>query len=214
MNITSLEDATESVLLHLLTEDQDWDQLITNLEDLAKERKRQAGMESHHIEPLREETISLWPLEHLAIHICHAKLEPSDSYNAKVAAFVRPFPGGYRRLLTLPDPLLSKVLNLGQSRPSNQGAGKLQYIHAEKDNKGRSLAAIKAAKVSSLKRQVPVKVTNLITKEITIYSSVKEAAEGTGIRRQNLSSYLTGYVSYLPRLVQGRYSYEVVPEKK
>jgi len=207
MKILSLRDATESVLFSLINEDQDWSFLIKNLEETAGSRKPEQGMECHHIEPLRQEEIYLWPLEHLAIHICHAKVEHSDSHNAKVAAFVRPFPGGYRRLLTLTEPLFTMVLSLGQSRPSNKGQGKLQHIHQDKDERGRSLVAVRATRVSVLKRQIPIKVTDLVTGEVTVYRSVKEAAECTGIYRQRLSSYLTGYVKYLPKSVRNRYSY-------
>jgi hypothetical protein len=210
MSTLSLEGATEGTLLSLLLEDHDWNYLIADREMVAKKRKREPGMECHHLEPEREITIQLWPLEHLAIHICHAKQEPSDSYNAKVAAFIRPFPGGFRRLLALSEPLHSLVLNLGQSRPSNKGRGKLQHIHNDRDENGRSLAALKAAQVSSIKRQLPVRVTNLNTGEAIIYPSVKIAAESTGILRQNLSSFLTGYVKYLPTRVREKYSYEVL----
>jgi hypothetical protein len=208
MNVSTLENADESILLYLFLNEQNWAYLISDLEKIAKNRIKQAGMERHHLEPERKEVIHLWTLEHLAIHICHAKLQPSDSYNAKVAAFVKAFPGGFRRLVSLSDPLHSYVLNLGQSRPSNKGKGNLQCIHQSKDEKGRSLVALKAAKISAKRRQIPVKVTNLMTGNTQVFPSVKDAAEATGILRQNLSSYLTGYITYLPRKVQGVYLYE------
>lgn len=96
----------------------DWSSLIFDLEEFACFRGYLPGMEEHHIEPDRERTIYLWPLEHLAIHICHAKLNPTDSTHAKVGAFVKAFPGSFRRIIPLSDLLKSKVLSFGQTRPS------------------------------------------------------------------------------------------------
>jgi hypothetical protein len=71
----------------------------------------------HHIEPERIETINLTPLEHLAIHICLAKLNPSDSNRAKVSCFVKPYPGTHDYTpIKISDDLQSQVLSFGQSR--------------------------------------------------------------------------------------------------
>jgi hypothetical protein len=85
---------------------------------VARERAKVKGMEEHHIEPEREEIVFLFPLEHLAIHICQAKVSPSDSSHAKVGAFVKAFPGSYRRIISLPEDTLNLVLSFGQTRPS------------------------------------------------------------------------------------------------
>jgi hypothetical protein len=114
----NLRNANETILLALLDHDQDWADLIFNLEEFACFRGYLPGMEEHHIEPERDRTIYLWPLEHLAIHICHAKLSPTDSNHAKVGAFVKPFPGSYRRIVPLTDRTYDLVLSFGQTRPS------------------------------------------------------------------------------------------------
>jgi hypothetical protein len=123
---------------------------------------------------------------------------------------VKPFPGGFRRLLSLPEPLNSLVLNLGQSRPSNKGKGKLQYLHEKKDGKGRSLTALRAIQASSKKRQIPVKVTDLLTGSVSVFDSIKDAAEATGAHRSSLSSYFKGTLRNLPPSVRGKFVYEIL----
>jgi hypothetical protein len=114
----SLADATPGTISHLLRNTCDWNCLIEQVITLARVREKSAGMEEHHIEPSREEVVWLHPLEHLAIHICEAKLNPSDSTHAKVGAFVKSFPGSYRRIVRLPKETRSLVLSFGQTRPS------------------------------------------------------------------------------------------------
>jgi hypothetical protein len=116
--MVSLRNATEDTIFTLLKCDLDWSSLIFDLEEFACFRGYLPGMENHHVEPERERTIYLWGLEHLAIHICHAKLNPTDSTHAKVGAFVKAFPGSFRRILPLSDPLKGEVLSFGQTRPS------------------------------------------------------------------------------------------------
>lgn len=123
----NLRNANETILLTLLDHDQDWADLIFDLEEFACFRGYLPGMEEHHIEPERDRTIYLWPLEHLAIHICHAKLSPTDSNHAKVGAFVKTFPGSYRRIVPLTDRTHDLVLSFGQTRPSN-GVEKMTRI--------------------------------------------------------------------------------------
>jgi hypothetical protein len=110
--------ATEQTVLLLIDGSFDWASMIYQLETFAEQRGFHKGMEEHHIEPERERTVFLWPLEHLAIHICHAKLSPTDSNHAKVGAFVKPFPGSYRRIVPLTDKTHDLVLSFGQARPS------------------------------------------------------------------------------------------------
>jgi hypothetical protein len=114
----NLRNANETILLDLLDHDQDWADLIFDLEEFACFRGYLPGMEEHHIEPERDRTIYLWPLEHLSIHICHAKLSPSDSNHAKVGAFVKAFPGSFRRIINLREDLSKRVMSFGQTRPS------------------------------------------------------------------------------------------------
>lgn len=116
--MVTLRNSLEKTIQNLLTTEADWATLIFDLEEFACFRGYLPGMEEHHIEPERERTIYLWPLEHLAIHICHAKLSSTDSNHAKVSAFVKPFPGSYRRIVSLSEPLRIKVLAFGQVRPS------------------------------------------------------------------------------------------------
>ena len=114
----NLQNADETTISALLDYDQDWAELIFDLEEFASYRGHSPGMEVHHIEPERERTVSLWELEHLAIHICHAKLDPTDSNHAKVGAFVKVFPGAFRRQVSLSDSLQVRVVSFGQTRPS------------------------------------------------------------------------------------------------
>jgi hypothetical protein len=114
----NLRNADETTISALLDHDQDWAELIFDLEEFASHRGHFSGMEVHHIEPERERTVSLWELEHLAIHICHAKLDPTDSNHAKVGAFVKVFPGAFRRQVHLSDSLQVRVVSFGQTRPS------------------------------------------------------------------------------------------------
>lgn len=116
--MVTLRDITEETLQILFSNDLDWSNLIFELEEFSCSRKNLPGMEVHHIEPEREKTTFLWPLEHLAIHICHAKLLPTDSNHAKVGAFVKPFPGNYNRIVSLTNDTHKLVLSFGQRRPS------------------------------------------------------------------------------------------------
>lgn len=113
-----LVEATEQTILLLIDGSLDWALMIYKLETFAEQRGFHKGMEEHHIEPERERTVFLWPLEHLAIHICHAKLSPTNSNHAKVGAFIKPFPGSYRRIVPLTDKTHNLVLSFGQTRPS------------------------------------------------------------------------------------------------
>jgi len=116
--VVTLENANEDTLVSLLNRDFDWAAIVFDLEKLSCFRDYLPGMEEHHIEPERESVIFLWPLEHLAIHICHAKLYPTDSNHAKVGAFVKPFPGSYRRIVPLSEEIRKLVTSFGQTRPS------------------------------------------------------------------------------------------------
>ena len=82
--MVTLKNANEDTLVSLLNSDLDWAALVFGLEEFSCFRGYLPGMEEHHIEPERERTIFLWPLEHLAIHICHAKLSPTDSNHARL----------------------------------------------------------------------------------------------------------------------------------
>jgi hypothetical protein len=113
----TLRNATHDTVKSLLTEEHDWAKLDLELIEMARVRGKIAGAEGHHIEPHRQEIVYLLPLEHLASHICTAKLHPSDSNHAKVGAFVHYFPGGYRRIVHLPEDVRLLVLAFGQTRP-------------------------------------------------------------------------------------------------
>lgn len=112
---------TERYLLSLLTEEHDFVSIIKGLESL--NREWEPGLECHHIEPAREETIWLTPFEHLAIHIAHAKLDPRGSNRAKVTAFVKYYPGNARPIrsgyLKVSDELSDALISFGQSRPDS-----------------------------------------------------------------------------------------------
>lgn len=116
--VKTLISINESGIDDLLNGDHEWFFLSKLLLSHARSREHIAGMEKHHIEPERKEIVSLWPLEHLAIHICQAKLDPSDSTHAKVCSFVKPFPGNYRRIIKVSDILKNKLVSFGQKRPS------------------------------------------------------------------------------------------------
>jgi hypothetical protein len=108
---------TEDYIWSLLTEDHDYLRVIRDLENL--DRRKAPNLEKHHIEPERKRIVWLKPLEHLAIHIAHAKIERNSKFYAKVGAFVRVFPGSHRRQLSL-DPVLQEALvSFGQKRPGN-----------------------------------------------------------------------------------------------
>ena len=112
-----LKNSSEETIFSLLSQTLDWPNLIFDLEEFACFRGYLPGMHEHHIEPERERTIYLWPLEHLAIHICHAKLYSSGKHHAQVSAFVKPYPGRYNHLLHVSEPLKEKILSFGQKRP-------------------------------------------------------------------------------------------------
>ena len=112
-----LIEATEQTILLLLDGSLDWASMIYQLETFAEQRGFHKGMEEHHIEPERERTVFLWPLEHLAIHVAHTKLVDTGSNRAKVSGFVRPWPGSYRRILPVSLELKEKLISFGQSRP-------------------------------------------------------------------------------------------------
>ena len=77
-------------------------------------------LEQHHVEPERVEIINLTQLQHLAIHICECKIHDNNRNRAAVTAFVRAFPGGWRRIVKLQDPeLTKKIISYGQGRPEN-----------------------------------------------------------------------------------------------
>jgi hypothetical protein len=115
----SLRNATHETIRLLLTEEHDWNALNEDLINFGRERGERRGTEQHHIEPYRVEIVHLYPLEHLASHICTSKLNPTDTNHAKVGAFVHYFPGSsYRRIVELPDEVFKLVLKYGQTRPS------------------------------------------------------------------------------------------------
>jgi hypothetical protein len=116
--VKTLVDINETSIRDLLHKDHEWFFLSEDLLSYARLRNHAVGMEKHHVEPEREEVVSLWPLEHLAIHICQAKLDPSDSTYAKVGSFVKSFPGNYRRIIKVSDKLRNKLVSFGQKRPS------------------------------------------------------------------------------------------------
>jgi hypothetical protein len=119
--VSSLIKINEKGILDLLTNKwNDWANLAIDLEDIAFDRPYFRGMEWHHIEPDREQLVALWPLEHLAIHICHAWLNSTDKNHAAVAAFVKPFPGSVpRKDIGLSKGSQKLVLSFGQKRPSS-----------------------------------------------------------------------------------------------
>jgi hypothetical protein len=108
---------TENYIRSLLAGGHNYHQIIQRIENL--NRKQAPGLEKHHIEPERKRIVWLKPLEHLAIHIAHAFVENTGAFYAKVGAFVRPFPGSYRRLLTLDPGLQEELISFGQKRPGN-----------------------------------------------------------------------------------------------
>ena len=114
-----LRNANHETIRLLLSEDHDWATLDEDLMIFARERGKLRGTENHHIEPHRAEIVHLYPLEHLASHICYAKLNPTDSTHAKVGAFVHYFPGSFhRRIVDLPIEIFNLVHSFGQTRPS------------------------------------------------------------------------------------------------
>jgi hypothetical protein len=115
---------TENYIRSLLFDDYDFQHVIDRLEKL--NRSKAPGLEKHHIEPERKRVIWLKPLEHLAIHIAHARIEQSSSYYAKVASFVKMWPGSYRRSLGVSPKLKEELISFGQKRP---GAGHLLNLH-------------------------------------------------------------------------------------
>jgi len=115
---------TENYIWSLLQNEHDFHQIITRLENLG--RKKAPNLEKHHVEPQRKRVVYLKPLEHLAIHIAHARIEKSNSHYAKVCSFVRPFPGSYRRILTVDPQLQTELISFGQRRPEN-GVGLNQH---------------------------------------------------------------------------------------
>lgn len=103
---------TETYIYSLLTEEHNWDDIISRLEKLG--RAKAPSLEGHHIEPERKVVVWLKPLEHLAIHVAHARRDPTASNRAKVAAFVKAWPGSYRRLLDVGDELRTALISYGQ----------------------------------------------------------------------------------------------------
>jgi hypothetical protein len=89
--------------------------------EIGRNRQWRAFLHKHHIEPERVEIINLTPLEHLAIHICFAKLYPSGSANAKVSCFVKHYPNSHTNnsLIEISPQLKADVLSFGQSRPDS-----------------------------------------------------------------------------------------------
>lgn len=112
---------TESYLLSLLNEELDFPLIIKGLENLG--RRWEPGLECHHLEPERKETVWLTTLEHLAIHIAHARLDPSGSNRAKVAAFVKYYPGNARftqgNYPELNPELVKALISFGQVRSNS-----------------------------------------------------------------------------------------------
>jgi hypothetical protein len=108
---------TENYIWELLQGKHDYRQVINRLEKL--ERKKAPGLEEHHLEPERVRVVYLQPLEHLAIHIAHAKLNDTNSNRAKVCAFVRYFPGKFRRSVNVSPDLQEALISFGQGRPEN-----------------------------------------------------------------------------------------------
>ena len=119
---------TENYIWSLLTGDYDWDRIIRRLEWLG--RAKAPGLEGHHVEPERVMEVYLKPLEHLAIHVAHARLDPTASNRAKVRAFIQAWPGSWRRILPVSDELRTALISYGQARP---GSGIALAAHPNTD---------------------------------------------------------------------------------
>ena len=95
-----------------------------NLLAIGRNTQWEPFLHRHHVEPERVEEINLTPLQHLAIHICLAKIRPTGSNHAKVACFVKAYPGHTHdhTPLNLNDDLAAQVLSFGQRRPETSDA--------------------------------------------------------------------------------------------
>lgn len=82
---------------------------------IGRRTAREPFLEEHHVEPERTEVVNLTVLQHLAIHVCVALITPTRSNYAKVLAFVKPFPGGWCRIVSLEDTgLRERLVSFGQ----------------------------------------------------------------------------------------------------
>lgn len=109
----------EATITQLLNNELDFAEVRNELLKLGRSRKKATFLDSHHVEPERTEIIYLAPLEHLAIHICFAKLFPSSQNRAKCGAFVLAFPGNYRRIVLLSPETKSLLLSFAQKRDAS-----------------------------------------------------------------------------------------------
>jgi len=105
----------EPTIIKLLDGEIDPVAMREELLDLGRRTAWEPFLEQHHVEPEREEIINLTQLQHLAIHICVALIAPTRSNFAKVLAFVKPFPGGWCRLISLETAdLTERLISFGQ----------------------------------------------------------------------------------------------------
>lgn len=105
----------ERTIQKLLDGDIDPALLREELLDIGRRTAWEPFLEEHHVEPEREEVVNLTALQHLAIHICVALIAPTRSNYAKVLAFVKPFPGGWCRIVSLQDTgLRERLISFGQ----------------------------------------------------------------------------------------------------
>ena len=130
--------------------------LREELLDIGRKTAWEPFLEVHHVEPERVEEINLTVLQHLAIHICLAQITPTASNYAKVLAFVKPFPGGWRRIVSLETiGLRERLISFGQKGRSTAKMNAHPNTHAQRVINGSKNGAANGRKSAYKTRGVP-----------------------------------------------------------
>jgi hypothetical protein len=149
----------EPTIIKLLDGDVDPTLLREELLDIGRRTAWEPFLEIHHVEPERVEEINLTPLQHLAIHICIALITPTRSNYAKVLAFVKPFPGGWCRIISLETVgLTERLVSFGQkggdAARMNAHPNTLRRL-ANRTQRQRAQAAVNGRKSGEKRRGKP-----------------------------------------------------------
>lgn len=135
---------------------------VTMREELLAIGRRTAWepfLEVHHVEPERVEEVNLTVLQHLAIHICLALIDPTRSNYAKVLAFVKPFPGqAFVRLVSLETAgLTERLVSFGQKGSDAAGMNAHPNTHIQRVINGSKNGAANGRKGADKTRGKPRK---------------------------------------------------------
>jgi hypothetical protein len=176
--------------------------LREDLLDIGRRTAWEPFLEVHHVEPERVEEVNLTVLQHLAIHICLALITPTRSNYAKVLAFVKPFPGGWCRIVSLETTgLTERLISFGQKGGDTTKMNAHPNTTAARRETGRKTGAANGRKGAYKTRGKPRKTPITWGDQISLSkrnppilvceNCGKECKGGSGLASHQRSCYKT-----------------------